>query len=138
MGWGAMPASVLIVDHKQVSRAVMRAVLESAGLSVEMAAGARIGLERLWGGRFDLAIVELCMPEMDGMEFLIHARSLPSRPPILTMCRSERVSRDALLRDSQLLGAAGVVTDPLHPPTLMASVRSVLSEPTRTPAAYPR
>ena len=57
---------VLVVDDSLTTRAYYRFVLEGAGFGVDEAVNGLEGLERAMGGAFDLAIVDVNMPKMDG------------------------------------------------------------------------
>ena len=60
--------SILVVDDEAAIRELLALVLREAGLRVELAASAKAALDRLAEGKFDLLILDIRMPEMDGME----------------------------------------------------------------------
>ena len=63
-------AAILVVDDQAVTQRVLSAQLRKNGHEVETAGGAREALERLRADRFDLAILDIAMPEMDGLALL--------------------------------------------------------------------
>ncbi|MDQ3263433.1 MAG: response regulator [Myxococcota bacterium] len=68
---------VLLIDDNANLRLSMRLLLEHSGFRVQEAADGRAGLERLAGGDFDAAVVDLRMPELNGMELARRIRATP-------------------------------------------------------------
>lgn len=62
-----MPGRVLVVDDDANVRAVVCEMLAVAGYTVEAAENGREALARIQGARYDCLLVDLCMPEMDGL-----------------------------------------------------------------------
>lgn len=71
----AAPAlRVLIVDDSALVRMYYREALERAGYAVEQAMNGLEGMEKALAGQFDLLIVDINMPKMDGFSFLRELR----------------------------------------------------------------
>ncbi|MFZ1107273.1 MAG: response regulator [Rhodomicrobium sp.] len=83
---------VLIVDDGITMRMFYRDVLEKAGFAVEEAANGVEGLERVLGGRFDLIVVDINMPKMDGYEFVSQLRKDPDcfATPVMTVSTEDK------------------------------------------------
>ena len=83
---------VLIVDDGITMRMFYRDVLEKAGFDVEEAANGVEGLERMLGGRFDLIVVDINMPKMDGYEFVSQLRKDPHcvAIPVMTVSTEDK------------------------------------------------
>jgi two-component system, chemotaxis family, chemotaxis protein CheY len=78
--------SVLVIDDAALVRTYYRSALEAHGFVVEEALNGLEGLERLLLQTFDLAIVDVNMPQMDGITFLhaLRSKELPlSGIPVL-------------------------------------------------------
>ncbi len=88
----AAKKKVLIVDDGITMRMFYRDVLEKAGFAVEEAANGVEGLERLLGGRFDLIVVDINMPKMDGYEFVRELRQDPASLsiPVMTVSTEDK------------------------------------------------
>ena len=69
-------AKILIVDDEQPIRAACAKILAEQGAVTEVAENGLVGLEKAKGGTFDLALIDLKMPQMDGMELLEHLNKL--------------------------------------------------------------
>jgi DNA-binding NtrC family response regulator len=71
-----MPQSVLIVDDDELIRSFLQTILQEEGHRVEEAKNGREGLAKLISGDFDLAITDLKMPGLSGLELLQEGRKL--------------------------------------------------------------
>ena len=108
---------VLIIDDGITMRMFYRDVLEKAGFVVEEAANGVEGLERMLGARFDLIVVDINMPKMDGYEFLNQLRKDPDCITIPVMT----VSTEAKEHDKVRAYAAGAnfyMVKPVRPDEL--------------------
>ena len=65
---GEKKPSVLVVDDNRVNRELVRLLLEKGGYLAETASDGRAAVERLSRTRFDLVLMDIQMPEMDGYE----------------------------------------------------------------------
>jgi two-component system, chemotaxis family, chemotaxis protein CheY len=83
---------VLVVDDASLVRLYYRTALEKAGFYVAEALNGLEALERLLADRFDLLIVDVNMPQMDGISFLqtLRTKALPlsSIPALITSTES--------------------------------------------------
>ena len=101
-----MSARVLIVDDNEDVRRILQTRLDLAGFHAVGAADGREGLLKLRGGSWDLVLLDLVMPELDGFEFLTELRAEPDAPPVVVMTQYD----DAANRQRALaLGAARYV-----------------------------
>ena len=117
-----MPKTVLVVDDEERLTALVKTYLEQAGFQ---AVTARTGRDALFLARQekpDLIILDLMMPEMDGLEFMRQHRKERETPIILLTAKVE--DTDKLL--GLELGADDYVTKPFSPRELIARVRAVL------------
>jgi two-component system chemotaxis response regulator CheY len=71
---------VLVIDDASLVRAYYRQALERAGYDVDEALNGLEGLEKILMHSFDVVIVDINMPQMDGMTFLraLRAKELPA------------------------------------------------------------
>ncbi len=75
-----MSAKILIVDDETNVRLNYRITLETEGYEIFEAVSAAGALEELIGRSFDLAILDMRMPEMDGLELLAKMREVLASP----------------------------------------------------------
>jgi len=110
---------VLVVDDAGLVRRYYRAALETAGFEVDEALNGLEALEHLLDNRFDLLIVDINMPQMDGVSFLqaLRAKSLPlSSIPALVISSESAPQRIAA---ASAAGANFYIVKPLRPETLV-------------------
>ena len=69
-GPAVVPARILVVDDQEDNRAVLERRLRRQGHTVEMAPGGRSALELLGRERFDLVLLDVLMPDLDGLAVL--------------------------------------------------------------------
>jgi two-component system, sensor histidine kinase and response regulator len=110
-------AHVLLVEDNDINQMVARAVLEDAGLIVEVAENGQVALDRLQQSAFDLVFMDMQMPVMDGVTATRAIRDIPrlAKLPVVAM------TANAMEQDRQLCMAAGMndsVTKPIDPKTL--------------------
>ena len=104
---------VLVVDDASLVRLYYRSALENAGFEVGEALNGLEALEHLLASPFDLVIVDVNMPQMDGLSFLkaLRAKSLPlSALPALVTSTEAAPQRVAAAR---IAGANFYVVKPL-------------------------
>jgi two-component system chemotaxis response regulator CheY len=102
---GARPkARVLVVDDSSLVRLYYRSALEKAGFTVEQAINGIEAMEKVLSEPFDLAIVDVNMPRMDGFTFL---RSLRSGAADVATLPALIISTEAEMQDVAEARAAG-------------------------------
>ncbi len=117
-----MPQKILVVDDEPEIVKLVRAYLEAAGYQVVTAKNGREALLVTRHEKPDLIILDLTMPEMDGLEFTRRARQEKNTPIIMLTARVEETDRIIGLE----LGADDYVPKPFSPREIVARVRAVL------------
>jgi class 3 adenylate cyclase len=120
-------ARLLIVDDNKVNRLLLARNLELQGHSVAYAENGRVGLDRLRSERFDLLLLDMEMPEMNGFEVLEQlAKDLQLRdlPVIVT---SSMEGMDSVVRCIEL-GAEDYLPKPVNPVLLKARINASLEK----------
>jgi len=128
------PKTVLIVDDEEQLLKVVNAYLLQNGFQVLTARNGREALSLALQKSPDLILLDVMMPEMDGLEFLRRYREDCHTPVILLTARVDESDKVVGLE----LGADDYVTKPFSPRELIARVRAVLrrhgqNEPETTP-----
>ena len=117
-------AKILIVDDELRIRELIREHLQYAGYTCEEATDGGAALAQLAGGGFDLVILDIMMPFIDGMTCLREMRSRKITTPVIMLtARSEEYDKLAGLEG----GADDYVVKPFSPRELVARVKAVLS-----------
>ena len=116
----AVSARVLLADDYPAGREAARLVLEDAGHQVAVACSGQEAIELCERRCFDLIILDVQMPTMDGLEAVARIRaggSANAGDPVLALTADDE-SRDACLR----AGFSEVIAKPVRRATLLAAV----------------
>ena len=117
-------SAILIIDDSRTMRAGLRRALEEIGhRNLEEASNGREGLEKLRTGNFDLVLLDLDMPEMDGRETLRHIKADPALRvvPVIVISGS---GHEANAIACIAAGAEDYLNKPFDPVLLRARVLS--------------
>ncbi|QFY42897.1 response regulator [Candidatus Methylospira mobilis] len=117
---------ILVVDDAATVRLYHRNILESSGYTVDEAVNGIEALEKTLQMQFDLYIVDVNMPKLDGYGFLEELRShdLPQAPAM--MVSTEAGARDRIRALS--VGANLYLVKPVKPEELLSHARLLLGE----------
>ena len=116
-------AKILIVDDEPRIRELIREHLQYAGYTCEEAADGSAALAQVTSASYDLVILDLMMPFMDGMTCLREMRSRHINTPVIILtARGEEYDKLAGLEG----GADDYVVKPFSPRELVARVKAVL------------
>jgi DNA-binding response OmpR family regulator len=115
-------ASILVVDDEPNLRRMLRSYLRNAGFAVLEAGTGADALALLRGRQVDLALVDVMLPGIDGLELVRRIRADSAIPIILVTAKGEETSRVAGLE----VGADDYVVKPFFPNEVVARVRAQL------------
>jgi sigma-B regulation protein RsbU (phosphoserine phosphatase) len=119
-------SSILIVDDEELNREGLARSLLRHGYAVTAVRGGEEAIDLLGGRRFDLVLLDIMMPVMNGLDvlkFLRRVDSLLDLPIIMVTARGE--SEDIV--EALELGANDYVTKPLDLPVVLARIRTQLA-----------
>jgi adenylate cyclase len=125
--WRGKPSRILIVDDTAANRDLLAPRLLREGHEVETAENATAALERLVGGNFDLVLLDLIMPGMDGFDLLCRLKSnLHTRHiPVIMISAVDEV--DSAIRCIEA-GAEDYLPKPFNPILLRARIDASLEK----------
>jgi PAS domain S-box-containing protein len=108
--WVFTRGRVLVVDDGNENRELVRLVLEEAGLEVEEAENGKVGAEKALTGSFDVVLMDVQMPVMDGATATKLLRSRSFGKPIYALTANAMKGFEAELNDA---GFTGHMTKPV-------------------------
>jgi two-component system chemotaxis response regulator CheY len=116
---------ILAVDDSPSMRQMVAFTLRSAGFDVAEAEDGAIALELARKERFSLAIVDINMPNMDGMALVraLRAEADYKFTPLLMLTTEASPERK---QEGKAAGATGWIVKPFNPEQLVATIKRVL------------
>lgn len=120
---------ILIVDDEAKIRTLIRKYAEFDGYEVEEAADGMEALEKLKNGRFDIAVMDVMMPDLDGFSVCREMKKFTDVPVLMLSARGEEYDRIHGFE----LGVDDYVVKPFSPRELMMRINVIINR--RSPAS---
>lgn len=117
---------ILVVDDDRSTRHVLRTVLNGAGFSTSVAKDGVDALKALRAKRFDLLLLDVWMPRMNGLDLLAKLRPRKTRLRVVVMTSDD--APETLLKAVRAQ-AFRYISKPVEPRALLNTVREVLDSP---------
>ena len=124
---GERGARLLVADDNKVNRLLMARNLALQGHQVESAENGRIALDMLRRGGFDLLLLDIEMPDMDGFQVMEQLASDPALRDVPVIVTSSLEGIDHVVRCIEL-GADDYLHKPVNPVLLKARIDSSLEK----------
>jgi two-component system response regulator MtrA len=122
-------ATILLVEDDPSIREVTAIGLRNAGFTVETASDGREGLERFRAAPFDLVLLDVMLPRLDGLEVCREIRRTSTVPVVMLTARADTIDVVVGLE----AGADDYVRKPFEVPELVARLRAALRRAGRRP-----
>ena len=116
-------SKILIVEDEEAIADLEKDYLELSGFQVEVATDGETGLKRAMEGEFDLYILDLMLPGMDGFDICREIRAQKNTPIIMVSAKKDDIDKIRGLG----LGADDYMTKPFSPSELVARVKAHLA-----------
>jgi DNA-binding NtrC family response regulator len=115
--------ALLIVDDEPNILSTLRRALELEGYGVEVAGSGRIALEKAQKQSFDAALLDVAMPEMNGLDLLARLKALQPELPVMMMSGNATL---ATAVQATRLGACDFLEKPLSTEKVLITVQNAL------------
>lgn len=123
---------ILVVDDDPSLLVLLSRMLTRIGVPPQTAQTGKEALELLHAEQYDLMILDLMLPDIDGFEILSRIRKDPHFDSMPVLILSAMADQDAISK-GLALGADGYLTKPYLPNTLTSRVRALLNQGRRKP-----
>ena len=120
----AYPGKILVIDDEEVVGKSCERILSPAGYQVEFETNPKRGVEKVESGNYDLVLLDLRMPEMDGTEVLKKIKA--KRPEVEVVIITAYSSVDTAV-ETLKTGAKDYVPKPFTPDELKDVVKKALT-----------
>jgi len=117
-----MTERILLIEDDPRLAEMVSEYLGEAGFRVSIAAAGRAGLERLAREPFDALVLDLMLPDMDGLEVCREVRAKSDTPVLMLTARGDAADRIVGLE----IGADDYLPKPFQPRELLARLRAIL------------
>ncbi len=118
---------ILVIDDNRLNRLKLARALEQLGQTAELAENGHEGLEMLRRDPFDIVLLDLAMPDMDGFEVLQAIRDDTNLRHIVVLIVSAMDELDTIVRSIEM-GAEGYIFKPFSPVLLRARIETSLEK----------
>ncbi len=122
----AQQGSLLVVDDNEMNRDMLSRRLTRSGYNVTVAANGEQALEKAERQTFDVVLLDIMMPGIDGLEVLKRLREKHSATDLSVIMATAKDETDDVI-DALRLGANDYVTKPLNFPVVLARVETQMS-----------
>lgn len=120
-----MSYSILILDDDENFRRTLAFILKRAGYLVTTAEHPKDAVETLMSGAFDLAVLDIKMPDMDGLSLLAEIRKTHPRLPVLILTGFAGVDSAV---EALRLNARDYFIKPIEPAVFLERIQKILDE----------
>src|SRR5690349_1138752 len=117
--------SLLVVDDEEGIRESLASILQDEGYHVESAASAEEALQRASGGEFEVVLLDVWLPGMDGLEALSRIQA-SAHPPAVIMISGHGTIETAVRATK--LGAFDFIEKPLSLEKIIVLVRNAIQQ----------
>ena len=115
-------ANILIIDDDEELGSMLQDFFKPDNISITIALSGEAGLDRIGKKNFDLVILDIMLPGMNGMEVLKAIRKNNEIPVIMLTARGEEIDRIIGLE----IGADDYLSKPFNPRELSARIKAIL------------
>jgi len=133
---------IIVIDDDLLVREAIRTWLEHESIEVALTESGVMGLSAVEEATFDLALVDIFMPGMDGLQTITGLKALAPALPIIAMSGSIEKDADGgsyyFLRLAIELGATCGLRKPIQPKELMAAIETCVDQSPRERGGSPK
>ena len=120
-----MATRILIIDDDVILAGLLQLTLELEGFEVDTAADGDEGLALVRQKQFDLILLDLVMPRMDGIKFLrLLNESDAKRPPVMIVSSA---TGSELTEQHRAMGVVDIARKPVEPANLVERAKAALA-----------
>jgi DNA-binding response OmpR family regulator len=121
--------AILVVDDDPGVRDLFARTLKRVGFKVTVAEDGHAAIREMERERFDAAVIDIIMPEKEGIETIVEARARWPECRLIAMSGGGRIAPDDFLDLARIFGAHATLRKPMRSSQLIAALEAVLGRP---------
>ncbi len=122
------PAKVLVVEDDLFLRELYSDILSAEGYKVESAQDGEVALEKMKIGGYDLVLLDIIMPKMDGLSVMRQLQNTPSQAPNKCIIFLTNLDKDEEIKTALQLGQGYLIKSQITPGGLVDEVKKYLEQ----------
>ena len=120
---------ILIVEDDQFLREFYQELLQSEGYNVDIAADGEAGLKKIQENEFDLVMLDIMMPKLDGLQVLRELKIKPPKSQKVSIVILTNLGQDTVIKQCFELGAEGyLIKSALNPDQVLTEIHTYLQK----------
>ncbi|MDP2671250.1 MAG: response regulator [bacterium] len=124
-----MAQKILVVEDDQFLRELYDELLSGEGYEVSVAADGQEGFDKVSAGGFDLVLLDIMLPKIDGLEVLRKLKETPPKQANGPTVLLTNLGQDSIIKEGFSLGAAGyLIKSAMNPDQVLNEVKVFLSK----------
>lgn len=124
-----MASRILVVEDDQFLRELYEELLKEEGYNVVLAEDGERGLAEISKGGFDLILLDIMLPKIDGLEILRRVKNKPPEKPNGMTVMLTNLGQDSIIKEGFNLGASGyLIKSAMNPDQVLSEVKTFLSK----------
>ena len=122
------PARILVVEDDLFLRELYSDILKGEGYTVETAIDGEEALTKIKAGGYDLVLLDIIMPKIDGLEVMRRIKKEPPQAPNKAVLFLTNLDKDEEIKAALQLGNGYLIKSQINPGSLVAEVKNYLSK----------
>ena len=123
------PERILVVEDDLFLRELYTDVLTGEGYTVEQAADGEEALTKIKAGGYDLILLDIIMPKIDGLEVMRRIKKEPPQSPNKAVLFLTNLDKDEEIKAASQLGDGYLIKSQINPGSLVEKVKNYLNKP---------
>lgn len=124
-----MAQKLLVVEDDQFLRDLYNELLTDEGYEVDLAEDGEVGAAKIQNGGYDLVLLDIMLPKIDGLEILRRLKGNPTKTPNGPIVLLTNLGQDSIIKEGFTLGASGyMIKSSMNPDQVLTEIKVFLSK----------
>jgi len=124
-----MAQKILVVEDDQFLRELYDELLKEEGYEISLSEDGESGLAQIQKGGFDLILLDIMLPKIDGLEILRRVKNKPPEKQNGPTVLLTNLGQDSIIKEGFSLGASGyLIKSAMNPDQVLSEVKVFLSK----------